>query len=66
MSNLSTIADLKQHYIEALQKSNTGKDCTIAHLRMFCMGRELKDELYIYSYDLTENITIQVLIKKSI
>jgi len=29
------------------------------------MGKELKEELFIYSYDIHEDLTIQALIKKN-
>ena len=31
---------------------------------MFCMGKELKDELFLYSYDLIDEMTVQVMFKK--
>lgn len=37
----------------------------VGHLRFFCLGKELKDELYIYSYDIVDEITVQALIKKN-
>jgi hypothetical protein len=31
---------------------------------MFAMGKELKDDLFIYSYDVMNESTIQVMIRK--
>ena len=33
-------------------------------VRMFCLGKELKDDLFLYTYDITDEITIQVMISK--
>ena len=53
-SNLLTVKDLKQKYIEALGD----KSLTIAELRFFCLGKELRDDLFVYSYDLREEMTV--------
>ena len=37
---------------------------TIDKIRMFAMGKELKDDLFIYSYDIINESTVQVMIKK--
>jgi hypothetical protein len=55
MSNHATIAALKQNYIE---KIGGEEDKTVEQLRMFYMGKELKDDLFLYSYDICENLTI--------
>lgn len=34
------------------------------HLRLFCLGKELKDELFLYSYDMIDEMAIQAMIKK--
>ena len=39
-----SIGDLKQHYCELL-----GNKVQPSELRFFCMGKELKDDLYLYS-----------------
>ena len=33
-------------------------------IRMFCMGKELKDDMYLYSYDLMDEMTVQAMLKK--
>ena len=33
-------------------------------VRMFCLGKELKDDLFLYTYDITDELTIQVMIAK--
>jgi len=55
MSNHATISALKQHYID---KIGGGEDKTVDQLRMFYMGKELKDDLFLYSYEISENLTI--------
>ena len=34
------------------------------NLRLFCLGKELKDDLFLYSYDIIDEMTVQALIKK--
>jgi len=41
-------------YIDTLKKP----DLIPLHLRMFYMGRELKDDLFVYTYDMREDLTI--------
>jgi hypothetical protein len=36
----------------------------IDRIRMFAMGKELKDDLFLYSYDVMNESTVQVMIKK--
>jgi hypothetical protein len=42
------------------------KDETIdpSNVRLFAMGKELKDELWVYSYDMMNESTVQAMIKK--
>jgi len=60
-SNLSSIPDFKGMYIAQL-KDNTG--LTHNEVRMFCMGKELKNDLHIYSYDLFDESVVQAMISK--
>ena len=34
-------------------------------MRMFAMGKELKDDLYLYSYDIMNEMTVQVMIRQA-
>ncbi len=40
-------------------------DITLENLRFFYAGKELKEELFIYSYDIKDEMTIQAMIKKN-
>ena len=60
VSNHTQIKVLKQIYIEKLGD----KDLKIENLRMFCLGKELSNDLYLYTYDIIDEITVQALIKK--
>ena len=42
-----------------------GLDLDAGLLRFFCMGQELKDELYVHSYSLIDEITIQCMQRKA-
>lgn len=60
-----SIIDLKKKYVEILEsKELTKGDVNDQSLRMFAMGKELKDDLFIYSYDIMNESTIQVMIRK--
>ena len=61
-SNLISIVDFKKTYIKNLKKN--GKGLTYDKIRMFAMGKELKDDLFLYSYDILNESTVQVMIKK--
>jgi hypothetical protein len=60
VSNLLSILEFKLKYIENLKDKNL----RLEQLRMFCLGKELKDELYLFSYDIIDEMTIQAMIKK--
>lgn len=49
-SNLLSIVEFKQMYIKALKQNGAG--LTPDKIRMFAMGKELKDDLFLYSYDI--------------
>jgi hypothetical protein len=60
ISNLTSIPDLKQKYLDILEDKETEP----AKLRMFCMGKELKDEHFIYTYDIDNDMAVQVMFRK--
>lgn len=55
-SNLMSVVDFKQMYIDALGKN--GEGLTTDKIRMFAMGKELKDDLFVYSYDIINETTV--------
>jgi len=61
LSNLLTIVEFKQKYITDL--GDQGEGLEISKIRMFAMGKELKDDLFVYSYDIINESTVQVMIK---
>lgn len=60
VSNLLTIPELKMKYIE----KTADKELKIENVRMFVMGKEMKDDLFLFSYEIMDDITIQVMVKK--
>lgn len=48
ISNLTSIPDLKRLYVEKLGTKDVKGD----DFRFFCLGKELRDDLFLYSYDL--------------
>ncbi len=61
VSSLITIKQLKQKYIDKLGAT----DIRLEDLRLFFAGKELKEDLFIYSYDIKDEMTIQAMIKKA-
>jgi hypothetical protein len=59
VSNLLPVTEFKKMYVESL-----GEDLDVANVRLFAMGKELKEELWIYSYDIMNESTVQAMIKK--
>lgn len=60
VSNLMPISDFKKEYIAQLKDDIP----EVGNVRLFAMGKELKDELWIYSYDMMNESTVQAMIKK--
>ena len=50
VSNLLSIKELKQFFLEKLGDKAEGLE--LSKLRFFCLGKELSDDLFVYSYDL--------------
>ena len=55
-SNHLSIPEFKKMYIKALKKD--GKDLSVEQVRMFAMGKELKDDLFLYSYEIPNEMTV--------
>jgi hypothetical protein len=64
VANDLTIKQLKEQYIEALGEKAEGMSA--GGLRFLCLGKELKDDLFVYSYDIMDDITIQCMKRQSI
>ena len=62
VTNLVSIVEFKQLYIDKL--GSTAEGMIVENIRMFCLGKELRDELFLYSYDIMDEMTVQVMIKK--
>ena len=56
-----SILELKAKYLEELGDKAEG--LSVEKLRYFCLGKELKDELKLHSYDLKDGLTIQCMIR---
>lgn len=50
-------------YIDKLG-SSAAEGLNVSKIRMFCLGKELKDELFLYTYDIVDEMTVQVMIIK--
>ena len=60
VSNLISIKEFKQLYLDKVQDTELSAEM----VRMFAMGKELKDDLFVYSYDIMNESTVQVMIRK--
>jgi len=58
-SNLLSVLEFKQRYLEKINEKTQKPE----NLRLFCLGKELKDDLFLYSYDIADEMTIQVMYK---
>lgn len=66
LSNLMNILELKNKYLKLLEEKELTKgDIEASQIRLFAMGKELKDDLFVYSYDIMNESTIQVMIRKT-
>jgi Ubiquitin family len=61
VSSLMSIKDLKIMYLGKLGVT----EVKIEDIRFFYSGKELKEDLFIYSYDIKDEMTVQAMIKKS-
>lgn len=66
VSNLASIEQVKQSYLEMIDESVKAEHGIAgeANVRFFCLGKELKDELFVYSYEMFDGIVVQVTIRK--
>ena len=49
--------------VDAAKKEEKGADDE-SKLRFLCLGKELKDELFVYSYEMFDGIVVQAMIRK--
>lgn len=60
ISNKTKVEELKKAYLGELNLSDLGLD----KIRLFCMGKELKDDLFLYSYDINDGMVCQAMLKQ--
>ena len=53
ISNLTSVKELKQMFIEKMEL-----ELEPENIRFFCLGKELQDDLFLYSYDLKDEMAI--------
>ncbi len=54
LNNKHTVGAVKQQFIDT-QKL---QDVSVSNIRIFCMGKELKDDLFMYSYDIVDDVVM--------
>ena len=52
-----SIKELKTEYISSLDPKKAA-NLQPDNLRFFCLGKELKDDLFLYSYDIVNDLAI--------
>ena len=67
ISILTSILDLKKVFMEEANKEGEPLEegLQVEQLRFFCLGKELQDDLFLYSYDLQDEITIQCMVRRT-
>jgi hypothetical protein len=60
MSNKALVLDVKEQYLKAAEMTEK----KVGDIRLFSLGKELKDDLFMYSYDISDDVVMQVMIKK--
>ena len=60
VSNKLSVAELKLKYLGERAQEGVG----LENIRIFCLGKELKDDLFLYRYEIADGIVMQVMIKK--
>ena len=58
-SNKSKVSEVKQSYLEMCEASNV----PLENIRLFCLGKELKDDMNLYHYDVVNDVVMQAMIK---
>jgi hypothetical protein len=61
VNNRHTVAAVKQQFIAAQKLEGV----SASNVRIFCMGKELKDDLFMYSYDIVDDVVMQLMIRKA-
>ena len=62
-SNLCAISMVKQAYLSQAGRLEGEGAVDVAKLRFLSMGKELKDEFFLYSYDIVDNMVIQAMLR---
>ena len=57
-SNLLNIVELKKTYVKLLNGKGNDHSTKVEDIRLFCLGKELKDDLFLYSYDVKDEMVI--------
>ena len=60
VTNCTEIVELKKSYIE-----NVDKSLQLDQVKFFCMGKLLKDEHFVYTYDIKDEMVVQAMVKAS-
>jgi Ubiquitin family len=60
VSNHMSVVEFKQAYLNKIND----RERKIENLRLFCMGKELKDDLFLYSYEIADEMVLQAMYKK--
>lgn len=64
VSNLSSVEMTKQAYLSQVGSAKVEeKGADASKLRFFCLGKELKDDLFIYSYEMNEGMVVQAMLR---
>ena len=66
VSNVGNIEQSKNGYLEMVGSAKCAeKNVDLSKLRLFCMGKELKNDLFLYSYDIADGMVVQAMVKQN-
>jgi len=57
-NNKAKIPEAKMTFLETAELTKQVEDDSV---RFFCLGKELKNEFFLYSYDISEDTVIQAM-----
>jgi len=66
ISNQASVNDVKVAYVNMVDPEKAAAKGVEdeSKVRFLCLGKELKDELYVYSYEMFDGIVVQAMIRK--
>lgn len=63
-SILSSVEQVKTLYLATCDEAKVAeKSADVSKIRFFCLGKELKNDLFLYSYEMGDKIVVQAMLR---